>query len=87
MLSYVVYIILYCNDDWHVKDSVVHRSHQQSLVAKWLGLCVYSYKVRVRARAMEWNYFCFFFFPLCLKVMKTFVMLSWHVTVRRSRRT
>ena len=86
MLSYVVYIILYCNDDWHVKNSVVHRSHQQSLVAKWLGLGVCSYKVRVRARAREWNYFCFFFF-LYVKVMKTFVLLSWHVTLRCSRCT
>ena len=42
MLSYVVYIILYCNDDRHVKDGVVHHSRQQSLVAKWLGLGVYS---------------------------------------------
>ena len=46
MLSYVVYtvvyIIVYCNDDWRVKDGVVHHSRQQSLVAKWLGLCVYS---------------------------------------------
>ena len=48
MLSYVVYkiivvyIILYCNDDWRVEDGVVHCSRQQSLVAKWLGLCVYS---------------------------------------------
>ena len=38
MLSYIVYIILYCNDDWCIKDSVVHCSHQQSFVAKWLGL-------------------------------------------------
>ena len=46
MLSYViyivVYIILYCNDDWCVKDGVVHCSRQQSLIAKWLGLCVNS---------------------------------------------
>jgi len=42
MLSYVVYIILYCNANWHVKDCVMYRSHQQSLVAKWLGLGVYS---------------------------------------------
>ena len=41
MLSYIVFIILYCNDDWRAKDSVVHRS-QQSLVAKWLGVGVYS---------------------------------------------
>ena len=41
MLSYVVYI-LYCNDDWCIKAGVVHRSRQQSLVAKWLGLGVYS---------------------------------------------
>ena len=37
-----IYIILYCNDDLRVKDGVVHHSRQQSLVAKWLGLCVYS---------------------------------------------
>ena len=35
-------IILYCNDNWHVKDSVVYRIDQQSLVAKWLRLCVNS---------------------------------------------
>ena len=34
--------VLYCNDDSCVKDSAVHHSHQQSLVAKWLGLGVYS---------------------------------------------
>ena len=59
MLSYViyivVYIILYCNNDWCVKDGVVHRSRQQSLVAKWLGG-----GVTVRARAREW----FFFFSV-----------------------
>ena len=26
----------------------------------------------------------FFFFFLCVKVTKTFVLLSWHVTVQRS---
>ena len=30
------------------------------------------------------NYFCFFFFFLCVKVTKTFVLLSWHVTVQHS---
>ena len=25
------------------------------------------------------------FFSLCVKVTKTFVLLSWHVTVRRAR--
>ena len=34
--------ILYCSDDWRVKDGVVHRSRQQSPVAKWLELGVYS---------------------------------------------
>ena len=46
----VVYIILYCvlktsyiyNTVLRVKDGVVHHSRQQSLVAKWLGHCVYS---------------------------------------------
>ena len=33
LLSYV--IILYCNVGRCVKDGVVHRSCQQSLVAKW----------------------------------------------------
>ena len=57
-------MIMYCSDDWRVKDGVVHRSRQQSLLAKWLGLGVY----RVRGRAREWNYFCFFFFsPSVLK--------------------
>ena len=72
-------IILYCNVGRHIKDDVVHRSRQQSLIAKWLGLGV---TVRVRVRAREWNYFFFFF--LCVKVTKTFVLLSWHVTVQCS---
>ena len=65
-------IILYCNIGWHVKDGVVHRSRQQWLVAKWLGLGlgpgngVISFLLRV-------------------KMTKTFVLLSWHVTVQRSR--
>ena len=33
-------VLLYCNDDWCVKDSVGHRSRQQWLIAKWLGLGV-----------------------------------------------
>ena len=36
------HILLYCSIGWYVKDGVVHRSRRQSLVAKWLGLCVYS---------------------------------------------
>ena len=44
---------------------------------------MFTVRVRVRARVREWNYFCFFFF-LCVKVTKTFVLLSWHVTVQRS---
>ena len=39
-MSYVVAlhcVILYCNNGWHVKDGVVHHSHQQWLVAKRLG--------------------------------------------------
>ena len=44
---------------------------------------MFTVRVRVRARAREWNYFCFFFF-LCVKVTKTSVLLSWHVTVQRS---
>ena len=35
-------ILLYCSIGWYVKDGVVHRSRRQSLVAKWLELCVYS---------------------------------------------
>ena len=35
-----------------VKDSAVHGSQQQWLVAEWLGPSV---TVRVRARAREWN--------------------------------
>ena len=31
-------IILYCNIGRRVKDGVVHCSHQQLLIAKWLGL-------------------------------------------------
>ena len=33
MLSYVIYIVLYYNDSWHVKDGIEHCSRQQSLVA------------------------------------------------------
>ena len=36
------YIRLHCNVGWRVKDGEVHRSRQQWLVAKWLGLCVHS---------------------------------------------
>ena len=50
------HIILYCNIGQHVKDGVVHRSRQHSLVAKWLGLCV-TVRVRVSARAREWFLF------------------------------
>ena len=64
-------ILLYCNVGRRVRDSVVHHSRQQSLVAKWLGLGV-TVRVRARARAREWKYF---FFSLC-KVTKTFVLLS-----------
>ena len=45
-MSYVVIYIrvkdIIYNTVLRVKDSVVHRSCQQSLVAKWLGLCVHS---------------------------------------------
>ena len=50
LLSYVVIIRLHCNVGWRVKDGEVHRSRQQWLVAKWLGLGV---TVRVRTRARE----------------------------------
>ena len=52
----------------------MHRSRQQSLIAKWLGIGVtvrVRGRVRARARAREWDYF----FSLC-KVAKTFVLLS-----------
>ena len=52
----------------------MHRSRQQSLIAKWLGIGVtvrVRVRVRARARAKEWDYF----FSLC-KVAKTFVLLS-----------
>ena len=52
----------------------MHRSRQQSLIAKWLGIGVtvrVRVRVRARARAREWDYF----FSLC-KVAKTFVLLS-----------
>ena len=49
VMSYVIYIVVYIrvkdvvyNTVLRIKDSVVHRSRQQSLVAKWLGLCVHS---------------------------------------------
>ena len=83
MLSYVVYIILYCNDDWLVKDGVVHCCRQRSLVAKRLGLGV-TVKVRVRVRARPGNGIISAFFFLCVKVTKTFVLLSWHITVQHS---
>ena len=44
------HIILYCNVGQRFKDGVVHRSRQQSLVAKWLGLGV-TFRVRVRVWA------------------------------------
>ena len=48
--------ILYCNIGQRIKDGVVHRSRQHSLVAKWLGVGV-TVRVRVRARAREWFLF------------------------------
>ena len=48
-------VILYCTNGWHVKDGVVHHSHQQWLVAKRLGGGV-TVGVRVRARVGECNY-------------------------------
>ena len=75
-MSYVVAlhcVILYCNNGWHVKDGVVHHSHQQWLVTKRLGGGV-TVGVRVRARVRECNYFF-----LCAGVTKYFVLLSWHV--------
>ena len=33
-------VILYCNVGWCVKDSAVHRSRQQWLVAEWLRFSV-----------------------------------------------
>ena len=59
------HVILYCNAGWCVKGSAVHRSRQQSLVVKELGLSVIV-RVRVRARAKECDFFfSFFFFYLC----------------------
>ena len=91
MLSYVVYIvvyiILYCNDDWRIKDGVVHHMYscQQSLVAKWLAkaLCL---QLGLGLGLGPWDGIIsvFFFVFLCVKVTKTFVLLSWHVTVQRS---
>ena len=46
--------ILYCNIGWCVKDGVdgvVHCSHWQWLVAKWLG-CGVTVRVRVRANKL-----------------------------------
>ena len=59
------HVILYCNNGWCVKNSVVHRSRQQWLIAKWLGLGV-TVRIRVRARAWarEWIFF------LSLSVLK-----------------
>ena len=55
---------LYCNVGWCVKGSAVHRSHQQPLVAEWLGLSV-TVRVRVRARARECDFSVLLFFCLC----------------------
>ena len=42
---------------------------------------MFTVRVRVRARPREWITVFFF---LCVKVTKTFVLFSWHVTVQRS---
>ena len=55
------YVILYCNIGWCVKDGAVHRSHQQRLIAKWLGLGV---TVRVRGPG---NGILLLFCFLCVK--------------------
>ena len=64
-LQYVIFtscnvvVLTYCNVGWCVKDSAVHRSQQQWVVAEWLGPSV---AVRVRVRAREWNFSLLFFF-------------------------
>ena len=57
-------VLLYCNVGCCVKDSAVHCSRQQWLVAEWLG---FSVTVRVRARAREWDS-SVLFFSLCVKM-------------------
>ena len=37
-VMFLSYVVLYCNVGQRVRDSVVHHSRQQSLIAKWLGL-------------------------------------------------
>ena len=70
------HVILYCNNGWCVKNGVVHRSRQQWLIAKWLGLGV-TVRIRVRARAWarEWIFFSLSL-SRCVKVTKIFVLLS-----------
>ena len=80
-MSYVVIYIrvkdIVYNTVLRVKDSVVHRSCQQSLVAKWLGLCV---QLGLGlGLGLGDGIICFFF--LCVKVTKTCVLL---VPVQRS---
>ena len=45
------------------KKFLVHHSHQQCIVAKWLGRSV-TVRIRARARARKWN-FSLLFFCLC----------------------
>ena len=70
------YIILYCNDDWCIRFSAPQSSPvtRSQLVRAWclqlgLGLGLGPANGIISA----------FFFPLCFKVTKTFVLLSWHV--------
>ena len=67
--------MLHCNVGWCIKGSAVHRSNQQCLVIKWLGLSV---TVRVRAIGPGNGIFLSFFFLSVLKVTNTFVL---HVKV------
>ena len=57
------HVILYCNNGWCVKNSVVHRSRQQCLIAKWLGLGV-TVRIGLELGLGPENGF-FFFLSLC----------------------
>ena len=52
--------------------NAVHHSHQQWLVAEWLGV-----GATVTARAREWN------FPLFLSVLDVTNTFVWHVDSTR----
>ena len=59
-----------------IKDSAVHRSRQQCLVAEWLGHGV-TVRVRVMTRARESNFSFLFFSRSVLKCVLCLALLAW----------